>query len=1056
MSAVAVRRRTAAPGPLHRRLVLGGFLLKEFGFETFEDVANLLRAPELEGLGSDGISRFCGELILHRSASALVDESTLLGYDDSIARHTAQIGAHRGEELRWRYFQYLALLVTERFLDRWFASRTAFAAALNDHLVAFNAAAAKPDRLTPYTEADLRRLAFWSATGSGKTLLMHVNLLQFRARLALNREGHAINREILLTPNEGLSRQHLEEMRRSGIAADLFTKDAPSLFSASSVEILDIQKLRETEGDKTVAVDAFGTDNLVLVDEGHRGAAGDRWMDFRDRLSEAGFSFEYSATFGQALGRDPVLSGRYAKWIGFDYAYRRFHADGYGKDYRILNLPDDDPTTRDVYLRGALLSFLQQRRYYDEQSSALAPYRLAPPLWVFVGSSVTGKLGTTGQTDVVAILLAFARFLRDRDDTEYVFDRLLIGDALLQNSGGGDLFDGCFRYLQQLNLDGEAAYHDVLGRVFNTASAGKLRVVLRKGVDGEIALQVGESAPFGLVNVGDASTLHRLCRDYPDDLICDEVQANAPLFDQLDRDPKMSVLIGAKKFIEGWSSWRVSSLGLMNVGKTEGAQIIQLFGRGVRLRGRGGGLKRSSALVPSADQPPAHIKLLETLTVFGVRADYMARFREHLQEEGAPLDESVEVEIPTILADPWPAGLKVIRLPAGQQFSRSSRCRLVLPSGGEPKPIALDWYPRVQAMISEGLIDPLVSPEANKNASPLQAKHLAFLDLDRIETALVEFKRQRGYWNLEVLPGDIETLLRHPAEWYRLEVPADRLRTVSPARIREWEDIAIALLKQWAVRTYRHEQSRWESPRLRYVDLEPSDPNMVDAHLITAPAEGDLADQLNEMRDEIAAGAPPRLVENLRALDIPAHLYQPLLALRSPTDLRVVPVALNDGEQRFVKDLREWASVDPDGLLVDRELHLLRNLSRGRGVGFFVAGNFYPDFILWLTGPGPRQTVLFVDPKGIARLGSIEHDKIQFRYRVKELEAELGDPNVRLASFILSNTRYSDVNWHNGLKHELEEAHVLFQSDDSSHYIGDMFRRALADTASPAHAETSI
>ena len=46
------------------------------------------------------------------------------------------------------------------------------------------------------------------------------------------------------------------------------------------------------------------------------------------------------------------------------------------------------------------------------------------------------------------------------------------------------------------------------------------------------------------------------------------------------------ILIGAKKFMEGWSSYRVSTMGLLNVGKTEGSQIIQLFGRGVGLEER--------------------------------------------------------------------------------------------------------------------------------------------------------------------------------------------------------------------------------------------------------------------------------------------------------------------------------------------------------------------------------------------------------------------------------------------------------------------------------------
>jgi hypothetical protein len=54
------------------------------------------------------------------------------------------------------------------------------------------------------------------------------------------------------------------------------------------------------------------SNNLVLVDEGHRGASGGEegaWMRFRNALCEKGFSFEYSATFGQAvshLGRQGI------------------------------------------------------------------------------------------------------------------------------------------------------------------------------------------------------------------------------------------------------------------------------------------------------------------------------------------------------------------------------------------------------------------------------------------------------------------------------------------------------------------------------------------------------------------------------------------------------------------------------------------------------------------------------------------------------------------------------------------------------------------------------
>lgn len=60
---------------------------------------------------------------------------------------------------------------------------------------------------------------------------------------------------------------------------------------------------------------------------------------------------------------------------------------------------------------------------------------------------------------------------------------------------------------------------------------------------------------------------------------------------------------------------------LLNMGVSEGTQIIQLFGRGVRLKGRGFSLKRSK----DGERPSTSwLRKLETLNVFGIRANYMA------------------------------------------------------------------------------------------------------------------------------------------------------------------------------------------------------------------------------------------------------------------------------------------------------------------------------------------------------------------------------------------------------------------------------------------------
>ena len=78
-------------------------------------------------------------------------------------------------------------------------------------------------------------------------------------------------------------------------------------------------------------------------------------------------------------------------------------------------------------------------------------------------------------------------------------------------------------------------------------------------------------------------------------------------------------------------------MGLLNIGRSEGSQIIQLFGRGVRLKGRDMSLKGSST---ANDGPhPKRIRLLETLNIFALRANYMAQFRDYLEGEGIGTDD---------------------------------------------------------------------------------------------------------------------------------------------------------------------------------------------------------------------------------------------------------------------------------------------------------------------------------------------------------------------------------------------------------------------------------
>ena len=234
------------------------------------------------GLDENNVHRFHTSLINQVVTLDELPPDLLLEYDQNIVRHTLRLNERRiarGEEpIVWKYFQYLTLLFTEIYLDRHFHDPDALLASLNEQIARTNADRPDLDKIPLLDDAGdaasvLNKLAFWSATGSGKTLIMHANILQYQHQVEKHGRGHGLNRIILLTPNEGLSIQHLDEFMAAGIPAELFNKDGRGLFTGRAVEIIDINKIRDEMGDKTVAIDAFEGSNLVLIDEGHRGAS---------------------------------------------------------------------------------------------------------------------------------------------------------------------------------------------------------------------------------------------------------------------------------------------------------------------------------------------------------------------------------------------------------------------------------------------------------------------------------------------------------------------------------------------------------------------------------------------------------------------------------------------------------------------------------------------------------------------------------------------------------------------------------------------------------------
>ena len=200
---------------------------------------------------------------------------------------------------------------------------------------------------------------------------------------------------------------------------------------------------------------------------------------------------------------------------------------------------------------------------------------------------------------------------------------------------------------------------------------------------------------FGLIYIGDTTKFKRLVTDAQEGITMEEDAISSSLFAEIGKaDTTIVTLIGSRKFIEGWNSWRVSNMGLLNIGRNEGSQIIQLFGRGVRLRGRDMTLKRSSAL---DGNHPDHMGLVETLNIFAVRANYMAQFRDYLEREGVPAEGLLE--LPLFIRpnrEFLDKGLVIPRVDEGRDFKSETEVALKYDEGMQP--IYMDVSARVQSM----------------------------------------------------------------------------------------------------------------------------------------------------------------------------------------------------------------------------------------------------------------------------------------------------------------------------------------------------------------------
>jgi hypothetical protein len=385
-------------------------------------------------------------------------------------------------------------------------------------------------------------------------------------------------------------------------------------------------------------------------------------------------------------------------------------------------------------------------------------------------------------------------------------------------------------------------------------------------------------------------------------------------------------------------------------------------------------------------------------------------------------------------------GLVVPRPQEGRDFAEEKN--LVL----EPDPgihVRVDMSLRVHTLESNdlGLHTADVRDGLVRTIPP---ESLDWVDWGQVYLDLLAYKEGKGLTNLVIRPDTPRKVLAGA----RYTLVADEA-VVKPRSFAEraWlQDAVTNILRKYVDAFYRTRREQWEATEaLVYRPLDESDPNLNFNRGVAREKPGPAyvvrvqrsEKQLVEAIQQLVAEAE-RLYQQENAglprIHFDRHLYLPLL-VEQVDKMQSIPPALKPSEAQFVRDLKAYWEVEKDKSLAGKEVFLLRNLSRGSGIGFFEEQDFYPDFILWIVD-GSGQWIVFVEPHGMLHEKAyIQDEKARLHERLPKLAREIGKrsnrQNIALDAYIISATPFDDLHQHydDGTwdREKFAQRHILFQ-----------------------------
>ncbi|WP_282136029.1 DEAD/DEAH box helicase family protein [Seonamhaeicola maritimus] len=870
---------------------------------------------------------------------------TTLGLDNDILdtvkkyikTYNTYLKSNHQQEVSLRYYQILALYYTELYFQK-----------RNEHDFIY----AKES------------LAYWMATGSGKTIIMHLNILQY-----INHCKNFRDFEIIMTtPGVNLIDQHERELTP-------YIEFLNSRYrNAIRLTIDTTSALLNKPNDFFDFPDSKSYRRLILVDEAHIGLSttgtkgtDGAFMDLRKRLNiENSFLFEYSATFHNINGD---LEKEYEKSIVFDYNYNLFYKDGYGKDYYFQQIGDDvlekgfdDNLQRNLYVINEKIDIWDKVDYSYQKSAFKASQHPDKPLIAFMGNTVNNKDKSAKNEDPeVSDITSIVNFLANLSDDE----------------------KANYKY------------------VFNEEYTGKLTLTRNPETDDEILLSYGNGGYWGIVNVGNGAKFindlenDKVIKNPRDKVIVSNIERYS--FKNIDsQNSPINVLIGSRKFAEGWNCFRVSVIGLINLGSSKGNKIIQIFGRGVRVKGLKNDGKRTfkehndDYFKLSNTKPDDQIRKIETLCVFSLKKSYLETFTSAVNKE-------LEFHLPPFVIEVNPSIIKLndnTDIKFEEFRKRIPIFKLSKLDIGQRRVSLLDNNGFSVQFYQEGnLRNDIVNnfsvsldyrPNRNEQGKNIKGdlsnflqNYGVFINSNKIHSVISEFQEDNSlYVNSNGNPISFENVMSFIDKIeYKNNIDATNLDLIENLVIQVTTDFLKKLKNKvnWYINN-----SNYQYQELLNQSTETTKGDFIDKYYIlktietTKESRGKTTyKKQKEIDEEIEAfeSQIESIAENLKIESLGNHIYQPLLReviknRDGEKDLKITPDKLNAGEKKFVQDAAAYFKDTPD--FKDYEIYLMRNVETLKSIGIYLNDDsqvFYPDFILWLI-KGDTIYINFIDPKG--------------------------------------------------------------------------------------------